>query len=189
MTIVQKEKQMIFTTSLVEDATNKINDGIQVKKFENPWLKSEIGVKRSGIVFRMTKEEQEEYIKCALDIHYFAENYCKVKTEDGSIGQIKLRDYQEEILDNFTNHRYNILMASRQTGKCFSFNTIISVEKGGIQYDIRIGKLYYTMLSKERKLTILEKIKIKLYDILYKLENDSYHETILKLKKKYLKNV
>ena len=55
-------------------------------------------------------------------------------------------------------------------GKCFSFNKIISLEKDGIQYDIRFGKLYYSMIYKERKLTILEKLKIKLYDYLHRLE-------------------
>lgn len=165
-----KEKQMIFTTKLVDEATNKINDGIVIKRYQNPWLKGEVGLRRSGVTFRMSPEEQEEYIKCALDIDHFVEKYCMVKREDGSIGNITLRDYQAEILENFVNNRFNILMASRQVGKCFSFNTIISIERDGIQYDIRFGKLYYLMISKERRLNLLEKIKIKLYDYLYKLE-------------------
>jgi hypothetical protein len=165
-----KERQMVFTTVLVDESTDKINDGVVVKRYQNPWLKSEVGLRRSGVTFRMTPEEQQEYVRCALDVHYFTEKYCKVKTEDGSINNIKLRDYQVQILDNFVNNRFNILMASRQVGKCFSFNTIISLERDGIQYDIRFGKLYYSMISKERKLTILEKLKIKLYDYLYRLE-------------------
>jgi len=165
------ERQMIFTTNVVNESTDKINDGIVIKRYQNPWLKSEVGVRRAGVAFKMTQDEQQEYINCALDIHYFVEKYCKVKREDGSIGNISLRDYQNEILDNLVNSRFNIIMASRQVGKCFSFNTIISIEKNDIQYDVRIGKLYYSMISKERKLTILEKIKIKLYDYLYRLEN------------------
>jgi hypothetical protein len=106
------EKQMIFTTKLVEEATDKINDGIVVKKYQNPWLKSEIGLRRSGVTFKMTPDEQQEYVRCALDVHYFTEKYCKVKTE--------LRDYQVQILDNFMNSRFNILMASRQVGKTIS---------------------------------------------------------------------
>ena len=165
------ERQMIFTTKLVDESSDKINDGIVIKRYQNPWLKSEVGLRTAGVAFKMSPEEQQEYIRCALDVHYFVEKYCKVKREDGSVGNIFLRDYQKEILDNFVNNRFNILMASRQIGKCFSFNTIISLERDGIQYDIRFGKLYYLMVSKERKLTILEKIKIKLYDYLYRLEN------------------
>lgn len=167
----EQERQMVFTNRLVDEATDKINDGIVIKRFQNPWLKSEVGLRRAGVSFRMSPEEQEEYIKCALNVDYFTEKYCKVKTEDGSIDHIQLRDYQEEILENFVKNRFNILMASRQVGKCFSFNTIISIERDGIQYDIRFGKLYYLMISKERKLTFLEKLKIRLYDYLHKLEN------------------
>ena len=116
----QQEKQMIFTTILVDEATDKINDGIVIKRYQNPWLKSEIGLRRAGVSFRMTAHEQSEYVKCALDIHYFTEKYCKVKTEDGSIDNILLRDYQKEMLDSFVNNRFSILMASRQIGKTIS---------------------------------------------------------------------
>ena len=115
-----KEKQMIFTTKLVDESTDKINDGIVVKRYQNPWLKSEIGLRRAGVTFRMTPDEQQEYVRCALDINYFVERYCKVKREDGSVGPIFLRDYQKEILNNFVNSRFNILMASRQVGKTIS---------------------------------------------------------------------
>lgn len=117
-----QEKQMIFTTSLVNDVIEKINDGVVVKRYQNPWLKSEVGVRRSGISFRMTPEEQQEYIKCALDIYYFTEKYCKVKTEDGSIDNITFEDrnYQKLMLDSFVKNRFTILMASRQVGKTIS---------------------------------------------------------------------
>lgn len=115
-----QERQMVFTTRIVDEATDKINDGIVLKRFQNPWLKSEVGLRRAGVTFKMTAEEQQEYVRCALDVHYFTEKYCKVKTEDGSINNIKLRDYQVEILDNFVNNRFNILMASRQVGKTIS---------------------------------------------------------------------
>jgi hypothetical protein len=68
----------------------------------------------------MTPDEQQESVRCALDVHYFTEKYCKVKTEDGSINNILLRDYQKEMLDNFVNNRFSILMASRQVGKTIS---------------------------------------------------------------------
>jgi hypothetical protein len=114
------ERQMVFNTKLVDEATDKINDGIVLKRYQNPWLKSEIGLKRSGVTFKMTAEEQQDYIRCAVDIQYFTEKYCKTKREDGSVGPITLRDYQEEILNNFVQNRFNILMASRQVGKTVS---------------------------------------------------------------------
>lgn len=116
----QVQRQMIFTTLLVDDATDKINDGVVIKRYQNPWLKSEVGLRRAGVTFKMTPSEQQEYVRCALDVHYFTEQYCKVKTEDGSIGNITLRDYQKDMMDNFVNNRFNILMASRQVGKTIS---------------------------------------------------------------------
>ena len=93
----QQVRQMIFTTKLVDESTDMINDGIVIKRYQNPWLKSEVGLRRAGVTFKMTPEEQQEYVKCALDIHYFVEKYCKVKREDGSVGHITLRDYQKDI--------------------------------------------------------------------------------------------
>jgi hypothetical protein len=119
------KRQMVFTTKIVEDITQQINDGVSVKRYQNPWFKNEIGIRRTGVTFKMTPQEQAEYIKCALDIQYFTEKYCMVKTEDGSIDNIKLRDYQKEILDLFTNNRFSILMASRQVGKTISSSIFI----------------------------------------------------------------
>lgn len=115
-----EEKKFIFDTKSVEEITAKINDGYVIKRFQNPWFKNEVGVRRSGLTFALTDDEIQEYIKCKLDIHYFAEKYCKIKTEDGSIGSMTLRDYQEDILDLYHNNRFSILMGSRQIGKTIS---------------------------------------------------------------------
>lgn len=166
----EEERKIVFSTKLVEETTNKINDGIIVKRYQNPWFQNEVGVRRAGLTFRMTDDEIQEYIKCKLDISYFAEKYCRIKTEDGSVQNIKLRDYQEDVLNLYTKNRFSILCASRQVGKCFSFNTIVSLKIDEIEFDVRIGKLYYDLLSKERRLTFFEKMKIFFYDIIYLLD-------------------
>lgn len=117
-------KRFVFNSKNVEDITNQISDGVVVKRYQNPWFKNEVGVRRMGISFAMTDEEMEEYIRCYNDIQYFAENYCKIKREDGSIGPIKLRDYQKDILDLYKNPRV-ILCASRQIGK--TINAAITI--------------------------------------------------------------
>lgn len=166
----EEERKIVFSTKLVEETTNKINDGIIVKRYQNPWFQNEVGVRRAGLTFRMTDDEIQEYIKCKLDISYFAEKYCRIKTEDGSVQNIKLRDYQKDVLNLYTKNRFSILCASRQIGKCFSFNTIVSLKIDEIEFDVRIGKLYYDLVSKERKLTFSEKMKIFFYDIIYFLD-------------------
>lgn len=165
-------KQIIWDTKAVIDAAEKMNNGFVLSKLDCPFYEKTIGLRRAGIIFKMTDDERNEYIKCALDIQYFAQKYCFVKGEDGQPAIIKLRDYQEEILDNFMNNRFNILMASRQVGKCFSYNSIVEIMIGDESFKIRIGTLYYMMLSKHRKLTILEEIKIRIWNMIYLIENN-----------------
>jgi len=160
------DKKSVFTSKLIDDITNKINDGFIVKRHLNPWFKNEAGIRRNGVKFAMTAYEQFEYVKCKVDIHYFSEKYCKIKREDGSIGEITLRPYQKDIMDLY-KRPLSILCASRQVGKCSSFNTLVELENGS---KIRIGILYYLSILSERKLTILEKIKIYLYKLLYLFE-------------------
>lgn len=164
--VKKEEKKFTFTTEVVDDISKRINEGYVIKRYENPWFKNEIGIKRSGLTFLATSDEIDEYIKCKLDIHYFAEKYCKIKREDGSIGFVNLRGYQKEILDLFDG-RFTILCASRQVGKCNEFNTLIELEHLG---KVRIGIYYYTLVSEKRNLTIFEKLKITLYNILFQLE-------------------
>jgi hypothetical protein len=165
-------KQVIWTSKLVEEKIDLLNMGEILKNIENPFHEKVVGLRKSGLSFRMSQNEIDEYIKCKTDLHYFAENYCWIKGEKGEPVKIKLRDYQEEILDNFFKNRFNILMSSRQTGKCAHFNTIIYIENNNQRYFTRIGSLYYYILSKNRKFTFLEKVKIKLYDILFLLEKN-----------------
>ena len=115
----------------------------------------------------MTDDEFEEYVKCKVSIHYFAEKYCSIKREDGTIGPMKLRDYQKDIIDLYSKNPRSILMASRQTGKCnyFIMRVLVKNYDGTIQEKC-IGDIYYNELQKDRPLTLLEKIKIKLYQIL-----------------------
>lgn len=110
-------RQVIWTTKMVEEATEKINNGFVLSRLDNPFFEKIIGLRTSGLTFKMSPDEQEEYIKCALDIHHFASTYCYIKGEEGQPIIIPLRDYQNEILDNFFSNRFNILMASRQIGK------------------------------------------------------------------------
>ena len=160
-----ENRKFTFTSSQVEKINKELNNGAVLKRYKNPWFKGEIGIRRAGLVFGWTDNEIQEYARCAVDIEYFAEHYCKIKRQDGSIGPITLRDYQKDILQLFKKNRV-ILCASRQCGKCIGFNTPIRVG----ETSERIGIIYYSLLSQVRKLTILEKIKIKLYDIIYFLQ-------------------
>jgi len=148
---------MIFTTKYVEEFKHKINEGYIPKRHENPFLSGEPDVRRAGLAFGWTKEEQVEYVKCKMNVHYFAQKYCKVKTSDGSIGNFtyKGRKYQRKIIDLISNNRFSILMASRQIGKT------VSVAVSILHYVIfNVDKNVMIMANKLSTTTeILDKIK------------------------------
>jgi len=169
--MAERVEEFILTTEIVKDIEARENLGKILKRYEKLWFSNQRGIRKANAIFAMTDDEFEEYVKCKINIHYFAENYCQIKREDGSIGPMRLRDYQKDIIDLYTKNPRSILMASRQTGKCMTFITdVIVVSESGQTTKIPIGLLYYNELKKDRKLTILEKIKNKLYLILYNLQ-------------------
>lgn len=113
----EKQKQFIFTTSEVESIIERSGMGWPIPRHMNPWFKNQVGVRKTGCPFGWTQEELSEFTKCKLDIHYFANNYCKIKSEDGTVKQMKLRKYQFKVLDVYDKNRFVINMSSRQTGK------------------------------------------------------------------------
>ena len=169
--MAEKVEEFILTTEIIKDIEERENLGKILKRYEKLWFNNQRGIRKANAIFAMTEFEFEEYVKCKINIHYFAEHYCQIKREDGTIGPMKLRDYQKDIIDLYTKNPRSILMASRQTGKCITFITdIIVVSESGQTIKIPIGLLYYNEIKKERELTILEKIKNFLYMILYKLQ-------------------
>lgn len=121
----QQTKSKLLTTEKVDDIIKRENLGETIPRHEKLWFKNQIGVRKSGIPFGMTDNEVEEYGKCKLSVHYFAEKYCKIKLSDGTIGNMKLREYQKDIIDLYIKNRFSILMASRQTGKTISAAIVI----------------------------------------------------------------
>lgn len=119
--------EVIWTTKSVLSTIKKLRQGADVDlgcfHNRNPELKA------SNILFQLTHEEEEEFIKCSSDITYFVETYCRFLTDAGRT-TVDLRDFQEDILDTLGEEewipslkdvgpkvRNFILMASRQTGK------------------------------------------------------------------------
>jgi hypothetical protein len=165
--MAERVEEFILTTEIINEIEEKENLGKILKRYEKLWFSNLRGIRKSNLIFAMTDDEFEEYVKCKVSIHYFAEKYCSIKREDGTIGPMKLRDYQKDIIDLYSKNPRSILMASRQTGKCnyFIMRVLVKNSDGTIQEKC-IGDIYYDELQKDRPLTILEKIKIKLYQIL-----------------------
>ena len=74
-------------------------------------------IKRSGVETQYTKEELDEYLKCSKDPVHFIEEYCQVISLDEGLVPFKLRGYQQELIEHYDTNRFNVVLASRQSGK------------------------------------------------------------------------
>jgi len=72
-------------------------------------------------VLEYTKEHVEEIIRCKNNWKYFAQTYYHITSLDEGIIKVKTRFYQDNIINNFINNRFNIVLASRQCGKSTSY--------------------------------------------------------------------
>jgi len=74
-------------------------------------------LKASNVPLNFTKEQIEEYVKCADDPIYFIENYCKIVTLDHGLQAFKLYECQKNKVKVIHENRKVILMEGRQQGK------------------------------------------------------------------------
>jgi len=81
-------------------------------------------LKKVGTEIQFTKHQIQEYLKCKEDPVYFAMNYIKIISLDEGIVPFKMWDFQQELIESFHEHRFNIAKLPRQTGKsttCVSY--------------------------------------------------------------------
>ena len=74
-------------------------------------------LKPAGVGIEFTKDQVEEYMKCAQDPIYFIKKYVKVVSLDEGLVPFNLYDYQEEIVNAVHNNRFVISKLPRQSGK------------------------------------------------------------------------
>ena len=81
-------------------------------------------LKRSNVQVEFTAEQISEYLKCKNDPVYFAKNYIKIVSLDEGEVPFSMYPFQEKLVRNFHEHRFNICKMPRQTGKsttCVSY--------------------------------------------------------------------
>lgn len=109
------DKAVIWTTQSVDWALEMVKMGQDLDR--SPFWEGKIDIKRGELVYQLSDAERAEWIRCASDILYFIETYCKVKLPTGLIGNIKLRKYQYGQILDYIEHDEIILGWSRQSGK------------------------------------------------------------------------
>ncbi len=80
-------------------------------------------LKRANVSQEFTEEQILEFLKCKENPVYFACNYIKIVSLDEGLVQFSPYDFQEKLINNFHENRFNICKMPRQTGKS---TTVIS---------------------------------------------------------------
>jgi len=74
-------------------------------------------LKKANTPIEFTEEQIIEFLKCKEDPVYFARNYIKIVSLDHGLVPFRMYPFQEKLIQNFHDHRFNICKMPRQTGK------------------------------------------------------------------------
>ena len=81
-------------------------------------------LKKANTQIEFTEEQILEFLKCKEDPVYFARNYIKIVSLDHGLVPFGMYPFQEKLIQNFHDNRFNICKMPRQTGKsttCVSY--------------------------------------------------------------------
>jgi hypothetical protein len=74
-------------------------------------------LKKANTAIEFSQEEILEFMRCKEDPVYFANNYIKIVSLDEGLTQFHPYHFQEKLINNFHENRFNICKMPRQTGK------------------------------------------------------------------------
>jgi len=74
-------------------------------------------LKKANVQQEFTKEQILEFMACKNDPVYFAKNHVKIVSLDEGLVPFQPYDFQEKLIQNFHDNRFNICKMPRQTGK------------------------------------------------------------------------
>jgi hypothetical protein len=112
-------------------------------------------LKAANVQLNFTKDEIEEYLKCAKDPIYFIETYCKIVTLDHGLQPFKLYDCQRNKVKVIHENRKVILMEGRQQGKTTTSAAYI---------------LWYTLFQESKTVAILANKATAAREVLYRYQ-------------------
>ena len=74
-------------------------------------------LKKANVAQEFTQEQILEFYACRNDPIYFAKKYVKIVSLDEGLPPFKPYHFQEKLIKNFHESRFNICKMPRQTGK------------------------------------------------------------------------
>ena len=74
-------------------------------------------LKKANTAIEFTQDQVLEFVRCKEDPVYFAKRYVKIVSLDEGLVPFKPYHFQEKLINNFHENRFNICKMPRQTGK------------------------------------------------------------------------
>ena len=176
----KQAERVIWSTNVINVALRAIEEGKPLKV--SPFYNKNTKLLKPELVYKRTKEEIEDYIKCKKDPVYFASK-CYLMSAEGGLMPCKLRDYQIDYLRHLQKNNFSIFLSCRQSGKCFSMLSSIKILlKNNFQIGNKLEKINYYYIKDNIynipifelynlccKQTLIWKCKYQLYKIIYLL--------------------
>ena len=100
-------------------------------------------LKKANTPIEFTQDQIAEFIKCKKDPVYFAKKYVKIVSLDEGLVPFIPYDFQEKLINNFHENRFNICKMPRQTGKsttCVSYLLHYAVFNDSVNIGILANK-------------------------------------------------
>lgn len=171
----EEAEKVIWSTKALEAAVKALNEGLPLKT--NPFCGKDTQLLKPELLYRRTKEEVDDYIKCMQDPVYFASK-CYLMTPAG-LQACKLRDYQVEYLNLVAHNRFTCFRSCRQSGKTLNFVNKVNIMLNSVDMKAKFDCFYikdnlysiplFELYNLYCKQTWKWKIKYRLYKIIYKL--------------------
>jgi len=112
-------------------------------------------LKAINVQIQYTKDQIDEYLKCAADPIYFIETYCKIVTLDHGLQPFNLYECQKNKVKVIHENRKVILMEGRQQGKTTTSAAYI---------------LWYTLFQESKTVAILANKASAAREVLYRYQ-------------------
>ena len=69
------------------------------------------------MAYKLSKKEiLAEIVKCGKDPNFFINNYARISHPIKGLVPFKTYDFQTQLLNDFNDHRFNIILKGRQLG-------------------------------------------------------------------------
>ncbi len=125
------------------------------KKHDAESYLGNINLKATNVETEYTKEQIEEYAKCASDPMYFIETYINIVSLDDGLVPFKPYEYQKNMIEKIHKDRFVIAKLPRQSGKS---TTVISY------------LLHYVLFNSSKNVAILANKQVTARELLGRLK-------------------